>query len=249
MGVLRYGPKIYAGANLAPGGVAFNGNQWKVLAGLLGSVGVVARLFQDFNGAGDRQVATFYHNPLGLDLATQNFQSPEFAGIAPWGGTVTNYAPTKTALVGTFTSDLNTVIGTKKVTSTAGTFISSGTLPGHILSMPAATNLSFGSVIVSVDSANQVTIDRNALATATGFTGHSSKIPQGNLQLWRMMWNAIGGVAVLQPYSLPWPDDTMSFSWQGTNGTVDTTGLLLELYPLYDGYDIAARPNNWYQIG
>lgn len=222
---MRFGPKVYLAPSATIGASAYNySTAFLSKTGWLGAVGALVRVFQDYNGAGDRLVDTILSYPMSADASTYNYQA---SGMSP-SSALSAVTPQKAALVATFTTVLNSTTGSPIITRSSGSFISDGVTEGHILSMASATNIPFGSVIKSVDSATQVTLDRNATQTASNFTGHASKVPQVCV----MARMAFSGTT---PLPLYWPVDGIQFGLHTTAaGATDLTGIIMEAWPIFD---------------
>ena len=220
---MRHGNKIYMGPATIPTN-AYTYPASYLKSGWQGSIGAIVRIWQDLNGAGDRTPDSLIFWPGSYDGTTYNYQASNITAPYSFSAAV----PGKAANVATITSALATVSGSPIVTRSSGSFISDGAREGHILSMASATNIPFGSVILSVDSATQVTLDRNATATASGFTGNVSKVPLV-CHTGRVLWQGT------TPSPLYWPIDLIQVAVHTASaGTADLTGVMVEAWPIFD---------------
>ena len=221
---MRFGNKLYHGPATLPTNAYTYAAAMLSSAGWQGSIGAMLRIWQDYNGAGDRTPDSVLFWPITYDGSTYNYQANNIT--ATWSYTAA--VPAKAALVATITSQLATTAGSPIVTRSAGSFISDGATEGRILSMASATNIPFGSVIRSVDSATQVTLDRNATNTASGFTGHISKVPLV-CHTGRVLWQGT------TPTPLYWPVDGLQIGVHTASaGSADLTGVMVEAWPIFD---------------
>lgn len=220
---MRHGSKIYMGPATFPTN-AYTYPAGYLKPGWFGSIGAMLRIWQDLNGAGDRTPDSILFWPGSYDGTTYNYQASNITGTYSYTAAV----PAKATNVATISSALSSKSGSPIVTRSSGSFISDGAREGHILSMASATNIPFGSVILSVDSATQVTLDRNATNTASGFTGNVSKVPLV-CQTGRVLWQGA------TPSPLYWPVDYLQVGVHTASaGAADLTGVMVEAWPIFD---------------
>lgn len=225
----RYGPKNYLGPNVAAlGASAYLGVDagYRVLTGWRGAVGALVRWWQDYNGAGDRlidQVSVFPVGPGGTAnyLATGALAATVSAGAS---------AAVKAASIATPT--VSVVNGSAIVTRDSGSFVADGAKKG--MGLTAASSLALGSSILQVDAARLV-LDRPATGTNASLAARVTNVP--DVVRLAVLSFATGGLET------SWPTDGINFGFHAAaGGTVDSTGLMIEAWPIFDGAELLGSP-------
>lgn len=220
----RYGPKVYLGPNVTALGAAYLTNDagYKSPTGWRGALGAYMRWWQDFNGAGDRTIDIITVYPVGPGGAA-NFNA--LGALAPTMA-VAAAAPVKASSIATPTVSVTS--GSPLVTRSSGSFVADGAVKG--MGFTAASALTLGSTILSVDPTRLV-LDRPATATNASLVGRITNVPDVVRECIFMFLTVGSG-------QISWPMDGINFGFHGVGGTADLTGLMLEVWPIFDGSEL-----------
>lgn len=214
-------------------------DEFKSPAGWRNSIGALFRIWQWYDGAGDRLFDFLLAAPIAHD-GTANFAA--FGALNPQFP-ISAFTPNKPDagdVVETYTTLLTTVSGSPIVTRATGAFDPAVAKPG--LGISAASGIALGSIIKRVLSETQIELDRNAIASVGSLTARTFK-PPALCKLSRMFWTSSGAPAA--PVT-PWPTDGIQFGLHtAAGGAVDSTGIVIEAWPIIDENTDCNVPAAW----